>query len=58
MSNLTKPYIKKYKIDRVRLIKGSKRSIYVHEDIASTVIMISRLSAPQKIKFRSDLGFN
>ena len=58
MSDLTKQQIKKYKIDRSRLIKGSKHSMYVHEDIAITIIMQSRLSDLEIIKFRSDLGFN
>ena len=34
MSDLTKQQIKKYKIDRSRLIKGNKHYMYVHEDIA------------------------
>ena len=58
MIDLTKPQIKKYKIDRLRLIKGSKHSMYVHEDIAIRIIMQSRLSDPKTIKFRSGLGFN
>ena len=58
MSDLTKQEIRKYKIDRAELIKGSKHSMYVHEDIAITIIMQSRLSDPKTIKFRSDLGFN
>ena len=33
MNDLTKQQIRKYKIDRARLIKGSKYSMYVHEDI-------------------------
>ena len=32
--------------------------MYIHEDIAITIIMQSRLSDPETIKFRSDLGFN
>ena len=40
------------------MIKGSKHSMYVHEDIAVTIIMQSRLSDLETIKFRSDLGFN
>ena len=32
--------------------------MYVHKDIAVTIIMQSRLSDPETIKFRSDLGFN
>ena len=57
-SDLTKQQIRNYKIDRARLIKGSKRSIYVHENIGITIIMQSRLSDPKTIKFRSDLGLN
>ena len=57
MSEL-KQQIKKYKIDKSRLIKGSKHPMYVHEDIAITIIMQWRLSDPERIKFRSDLGFN
>ena len=33
MNDLTKQQIRKYKIDRPRLIKGSKHSMNVHEDI-------------------------
>ena len=58
MSDLTKQQIKKYKTDKPRLIKGSKHSMYVHEDIAITIIMQSRLLDLETIKFRSDLGFN
>ena len=58
MSELTKPKIRKYKIDRARLFKGSKYSMYVHEDILILIIMQSRLSDPKTIKFRADLGFN
>ena len=58
MNDLTKQQIRKYKIDRARLIKGSKHSMYVHEDILIPIIMQSRLSDSKTIKFRSDLGFN
>ena len=58
MNELTKPQIRKYKIDRARLFKDSKHSMYVHEDIAIGIIMQSRLSKPKMIKFRADLGFN
>ena len=58
MNDLTKEQIRKYKIDKARLIKGSKRSMYVHEDILISIIMQSRLSVPKPIKFRADLGFN
>ena len=58
MNNLTKQQIRKYKIDRSRLIKGSKYSMYVHEDILIPIIMQSRLLDSKAIKFRSDLGFN
>ena len=58
MNDLTKQQIRKYKIDRVRMIKGSKHSMYVHEDILIPIIMQSRLSDSKTIKFRTDLGFN
>ena len=58
MIGLTEQQIRKYKIDRAKLIKGSKCYMYVHEDIAVTIIMQSRLSDPKTIKFRSDLRFN
>ena len=58
MNELIKPQIRKYETDKARLLKGSEHSMYVHEDIATTVIMQSRLSDPKTIKFRSDLGFN
>ena len=58
MNELTKQQIRKYKIDKVRLIKGSKHSMYVIEDIAISIIMQSRLSNLKMIKCRSDLGFN
>ena len=56
--NLTKPQIRKHEIDRAKLFKCSKHSMYVHEDIAVTTIMQSRLSDPKTIKFKADLGFN
>ena len=58
MGDLTKPQMRKYKIDRARLLKGNKRFMYVHEDILIPIIMQSRLSDPKTINFRSDLGFN
>ena len=58
MNDLTKQQIRKYKIDRARFIKGSKHSMYIHEDILIPIIMQSRLSDSKTIKFRSDLGFN
>ena len=58
MSDLTKQQIRKYKIDRAKLIKDSKHSMYVSEDILIPIIMQSRLSGPKTIKFRADLGFN
>ena len=58
MSDLTKQRIRKYKIDRAILFKGSKNSMYVHEDILIPIIMQSRLSDLKTIKVRSDLGFN
>ena len=47
-----------YKIDMARLFKGSKHSMYVHEEIAIAIIMQTRLSGLKTIKFRADLGFN
>ena len=44
MKELTKQQIRKYKIDRSRLIKGSEKSMYVHEAIAISIIMQTRLS--------------
>ena len=58
MSDLTKQQIRKYKIDREELMKGSKHSMYVSEDLLIPIIMQSRLSDPKTTKFRSDLGFN
>ena len=58
MNEITKQQIRKYKIDRARLIRGSKQSIYVSEVIAIPIIMQTRLSKPETIKFGSDLGFN
>ena len=57
-NDLTKQQIRKYKINRARLIKSSKHSMYVHEDILIPIIMQSRLSVSKTIKFRNDLGFN
>ena len=58
MSNLIEQQIRKYKTDRAKLVESSKHSMYVHEDIAITIIMQSRLSDPETIKFRPDLGFS
>ena len=58
MGDLTKQQIRKYRIDRAKLIKGSKDSMYVHEDILIPVILQSRLSNSKTIKFRADLGLN
>ena len=58
MSDLTKQQIRKYKIDRARLFKGSKNLMYIHEDILIPIMMQSRLLDLKIIKFRSDLGFN
>ena len=58
ISDLTKPQIRKYKIDRARLFKGNKHSMCVSEDILILIIMQSTLSDPKTIKFRADLGFN
>ena len=32
--------------------------MYIHEDIAITIMIQSRLSDPETIKFRADLGFS
>ena len=67
MRDLTKQQIRKYKLDRARLIKGSsmyvsstfyQHSMYVSKDILIPIIMQSRLSDLKTIKFRADLGFN
>ena len=58
MSDLTKQQIRKYKIDRAKLIKGNKHSMYVHENILISIIMQSILSDLKTIKFSADLGFN
>ena len=49
MRELTKPQIRKYKIYRSRLFKGSKHSMYVHEDILihKNAIQIIRLKSNQ-----------
>ena len=57
-SDLKKQRIRMYKIDRARLIKNSKHSIYVSEDILIPIIMQSGLSDLKPIKLRSDLGLN
>ena len=43
-NELTKPQIKKYKIDRARLFKNNKHSMCVHEDIAITIIIQSKIN--------------
>ena len=53
-----KKQIRKYKIDKSRLIKSSEQSMYVHEVIVIPIIMQTRFSKPETFKFRSDLGFN
>ena len=58
ISDLKKQQIRKYKIDSARLIKNSKHSIYISEDILIPIIMQSGLSDLKPIKFRSDLGLN
>ena len=40
------------------MIKCSKHSMYVHEDILIPIITQSRLSDLKTIKFRSNLGFD
>ena len=39
MSELTKPQMRKYKIDKTKSIKGSKHYMYVHENVLIPVIM-------------------
>ena len=58
MNELAKQKIRNNKIDKARLIRGSKQSMYVNEVIAIPNIMQTRLSNPKTIKFRSDLGVN
>ena len=48
LNELTKPQIKKYKIDQSRFLKGNEHSMQVHEDIAITIIMHCRLSDPKQ----------
>ena len=43
MNELTKEQIRKYKIDKSRLIKGSEQSMYVHEVIAIPIIMQNQI---------------
>ena len=52
--DLAKQQIRKYKIDRTKMIKGSKHSMYVHEDILIPMIM-QRLSDPKTIRSSLDL---
>ena len=54
MNEPTKQQLIKNKIDRSRLIKGSKKSMNVSEVIAFSMIMQTRLSKPETIKFKSD----
>ena len=54
MNEHTKQQIRKYRIDGSRLIRGSKQSMYVSEVIAIPIIMQTRLSKPETIKFRFD----
>ena len=58
MNELTTQQIKKYKIDRASLIKGSKDSMYVNDEIIISIIMQTRLSYLKTIKFRSDFSFD
>ena len=43
MNKLTKQQIRKYKIDKARLIRGSKQSMYVNEVLIVPMIMETRL---------------
>ena len=47
MNEVTKQQIRTYKIDKARLVRGSKQSMY-----------LTRQSNPKTMKFRSDLGFH
>ena len=58
MSDLTKQQIRKYKIDRGKLIKGSKHSMYGSEGILIPIAMQLRLSDLRSITFRANLWFN
>ena len=58
MNELTKELIRKYQIDKSRLIKGSEHYMFVHKVIAIPIIIQTRLSKPETIKFITDLGFN
>ena len=48
MNELTKQQIRRQKIDRSRLIKGSEKCMYIHEVIAINIVMQTRLSKPKK----------
>ena len=50
MNKLTKQQIRNNKIDKARLIRGSKQSMYVNEVIAIPNIMQTRSSNPKTIK--------
>ena len=54
LNELKKQQMRKYKIDRARLIKGSKQCMYVSDVTSILIIMQTRLSNPKAIKFRSD----
>ena len=43
MNKLTKQQIRKYTIDKARLIRGSKQSMYVNEVLVVPMIMETRL---------------
>ena len=58
MSDLKKQQIRKYNIDRAKLIKDSKHSMQIHEDILIPIIIQSRLLDSKTITFRADLEFN
>ena len=57
MNELPKQQFRQCKIDRSKLIKNRKESMYVSEVIAIPIIMQSTVSNPKTIKFRSNLGF-
>ena len=57
MNELTKQRFRKCKIDRSKLIKNHKESMYFSDVIAIPIIIKSTLSNPKTIKFRSNIGF-
>ena len=56
MNDLTKQQIRKYKLDRSRLIKGSKHYVYVHEDILIPIIMQSTINTWEELSFSCEIA--